>query len=190
VEQSGHPRRNADAVPQRQPADAQPAWYVASIHTGKDRFAEQNLRQQGFVTFVLRQFKTVRHAGSTVMHHVPYFHDHLFVAIDLKAQRWQSVNSTPGIHSLVMRGERPAPVPPGFVERFLEASDTSFSPVASGPNPTTMGSGQLVNLVGLFDRLTARDRTKLLMTVMDGQFRLALHQNESCSIGCQYAGNP
>jgi transcriptional antiterminator RfaH len=137
---------------------------------GKDRFAEQNLRQQGFVTFVPRQFKTARHAGRTVTHQTPYFHDHLFVAIDLKAQRWQSVNSTPGIRSLVMRGERPAPVPPGFVEQFLEASDTSLSPVARAPNPITMGSGQLVNLVGHFDGLTARDRTKLLMAVMDGQF--------------------
>lgn len=172
ADQSSHPRRNGDAVPKRQPIDVQPVWYVASVHRGKDRFAEQNLGQQGFVTFVPRQLKIVRHAGSTVTHHVPYFHDHLFVAIDLKTQRWQSVNSTPGIRSLVTRGERPAPVPPGFVERFLDAPDTSFviNPRVSGLDPATMEPGQFVNVVSHFDRLTARDRTKLLMAVMDGLF--------------------
>ncbi len=80
-------------------------WYAANVFSGKEGFVERYLHRQGFVSFVPRSEKTVRHARRFNTRMAPYFPGYIFVAMDVALQRWRSVNGTFGVRSLVMQGD-------------------------------------------------------------------------------------
>ncbi len=99
--------------------------------TGREVFAAEQLQRQGFVTFLPKQLKTVRHARKVRVALGAYFPGYLFVEIDLAKDRWRSVNGTLGVSRLIGAEERPTPVPRGVVEALIEAADARG--VLTGP---------------------------------------------------------
>jgi transcriptional antiterminator RfaH len=98
-------------------------WYAVQTQPAKERYAEENLRRQGFDSYLPQVRRSVRHARrqSDVLR--PLFPRYLFVALDVEIAGWRSVQGTFGVRSLVMEGDRPLPVPRGLVERMIAASD-------------------------------------------------------------------
>jgi transcriptional antiterminator RfaH len=50
----------------------------------------------------------------------PIFRNYLFVCLDISFDRWRCINSTRGVVSLIMQGDRPKPVPRGVIEAILQ----------------------------------------------------------------------
>jgi len=85
-------------------------WYVAATRPRKECIAEINLSQQSFRTFnpfILRSRKIGRRVEQV---RAPAFPGYIFVAIDLKRDRWRSINGTLGVRHLLL-GDRQLPVP-------------------------------------------------------------------------------
>src|SRR5271154_7081548 len=91
-------------------------WYAVHTRPLSELRAQGHLENQSFRTFLPMRRKTVRHARKMSTIEAPFFPRYLFVALDLTHQRWHSVNGTFGVSRLVMRGDRPQPVPRGVVE--------------------------------------------------------------------------
>ena len=91
-------------------------WYVAYTQPTAELRAAGHLKRQGFDAYLPLRRQIRRHARreETVLR--PLFPRYVFVALDLEADRWRSINGTIGVSNLVCHGERPAALPEGVVE--------------------------------------------------------------------------
>jgi transcriptional antiterminator RfaH len=154
------------------PADGGVRWYLVRALTGREAFAVEQLERQGFVTFLPKQPKTIRHARRLSVRLAAYFPGYLFVQLDLTRQRWRSINGTLGVSHLVGAGERPAPVPKGVVEALAAAADARG--VLEGP-PLQAGqqvriiAGAFADKLAVIERLDEAGRVRVLLDIVSGQ---------------------
>src|SRR5687767_7204804 len=85
-------------------------WYVAQTHAHAEKKAAVHLQRQGFEIYLPRYRKRRRHARRVETVTAPLFPRYLFVAVDIGAQRWRSIQSTFGVLRLVCNGDEPAAV--------------------------------------------------------------------------------
>src|ERR1700761_380861 len=90
----------------RRDRDEGARWRLVRALTGREVFASEHLERQGFVTFLPKQLKTVRHARKVRVALGAYFPGYLFVELDLARHRWRSVNGTLGVSHLVGSEDR------------------------------------------------------------------------------------
>ena len=88
---------------------------MVQTHRHKEDIAVRNLEQQGFVSFLPRFRRRVRHARKTREVLAPLFPGYLFVRLDLTKDRWRSVNSTLGVRSLVSSSDTSPSLMPDVV---------------------------------------------------------------------------
>jgi transcriptional antiterminator RfaH len=161
-----------DAGPPPAPPRDGPRWYLVRALTGREAFAVEQLERQGFVVFLPKQPKTIRHARRISVRLAAYFPGYLFVRLDLAAQRWRSINGTLGVAHLVGTGERPAPVPAGVVEALVEAADARG--VIEGP-PLQAGqrvriiAGAFADNLAIIERLDDAGRVRVLLDIVSGR---------------------
>ena len=99
-------------------------WFAVHSLPLRETYAEGNLKNQGFRTFMPKRHKTVRHARRLTTVEAPFFPRYLFVVLDLDRDQWRKVNGTFGVARLIMGGEQPRPVPYGVVEALTASADT------------------------------------------------------------------
>jgi len=161
-------------------------WYAASVFPGKEDVVERHLYRQGFVSFLPRSEKTVRHARRFETRMWPYFPGYIFVALDIALQRWRSVNGTFGVRSLVMQGDRPLPIPPGLVEQFIaltgEDGQLDFSGRLGTGTSVRILSGPFAEMIGRLDRLDSTGRARVLVAIMNGEIPVDLESRELVAI--------
>jgi transcription antitermination factor NusG len=161
-------------------------WYAAGVFAGKETIAEQQLHKQGFLSFVPRSEKTVRHARRLLTRAVAYFPGYMFVALDVSQQRWRSVNGTFGIRSLIMQGDRPLPAPAGLVERFIaltgEDGLLDFRGGLTTGTSVRILSGPFADMVGRLDRLDPAGRARVLVAIMNGEIPVDLESRDLVAI--------
>jgi len=147
-------------------------WYVVHTHQGSERLAEGHLKRQGFETYLPLYRKITRHARRVAEITAPLFPRYMFVAIDMAAQRWHSINGTFGVNHLVAMGDRPLALPEGIVDeiRAREAGEGLVKleqepPFKKGETVHITG-GALADQVGLFQRLNEKDRVSVLLDML------------------------
>ncbi len=163
------------------PCAALPAqrWYLVKAIPGRELIAEQQLRNQGFVGFLPKQMKTVRHARRVRVSLSAYFPGYLFVRLDLDRDRWRSVNGTLGVSYLVGRGERPAPVPRGVVETLIEAADgreVIHAPSLTAGQTVRIGAGVFAEQLAVIERLDEAGRVRVLLEIVGGRVPVELRR--------------
>ena len=170
-------------MPPESPHTAQgragPRWYLVRALTGRETFAVEHLERQGFVAFLPKHPKTVRHARRLSVRLAAYFPGYLFVQLDLARQRWRSINGTLGVAYLVGPGERPAPVPKGVVEALIEAADASG--ILQGP-PLQAGqtvriiAGAFADKLAIIERLDDAGRVRVLLDIVSGRVPVTIER--------------
>ncbi|OWK21513.1 hypothetical protein AJ88_19875 [Mesorhizobium amorphae CCBAU 01583] len=154
---------------------------MAGVFPGKEAIAEQHLFRQGFVSFVPRAQRTVRHARQLSTRAAAYFPGYMFVALDVTQHRWRSVNGTIGVRSLIMQGDRPSPVPLGLVERFIALTGKDglldFSGGLKPGSSVRILSGPFAELIGRLDRLDSTGRARVLVAIMNGEIPIDLESS-------------
>lgn len=147
-------------------------WYAVQTHPGRESLAEQQLRNQNFTVFFPLQMSGLRRARRLEQRAVSYFPGYIFVRLNLQSDRWRSINGTFGVRSLVMFGDRPAPLPDGFVEFLRSMTDDNglFAPttIFNEGDRVRILSGPFADLVGTIDRLESGARARILMGLIGG----------------------
>ena len=150
-------------------------WFVAATRALEEDRAFVHLTNQGFVPFLPKIRKTVRHARRTTVKSLPLFPGYLFID-GSRAERWRSVNGTQGVRHLITHDERPAVVEAGFVEALLAMSAPDGvvdlrSRINVG-DTVEFASGPLARRIGLLVELDGRGRASVLMELLSGQVRV------------------
>ncbi|HEY3797729.1 MAG TPA: transcriptional activator RfaH [Caulobacteraceae bacterium] len=167
-------RRPAANVGPDRGAPATTRWYLVHAQTGRERVAEENLRRQGYRTFLPTAARTVRHARKLTTKESAYFPGYLFVSLDPAAQAWRPINGTLGVVRLYATDSGgPAPVPRGVVEALLALADkTGRLPLAQNltvGDSVTLVAGPFTDARGTVRDLIGPDRIRVLLAIMDGE---------------------
>lgn len=148
-------------------------WYCAQTLPRREEGAAAQLAAQGFRVFLPRLLRTVRHARKMRTVRAPAFPCYLFVALDLRRDRWRAVNGTRGVARLVMADERPAPAPQGVVETLLDLVDAAglarFDAGLAEGQAVRVLNGPLAEAVGRLLRAESGDRVRVLLEIMGGE---------------------
>ena len=151
-------------------------WYAVQCIARRENVAALNLERQDFDIFCPRRRVTRRHARKLETVLAPYFPGYLFIRLDLKAERWRSVNGTIGVVRIVAFGSEPCPVPRGVVEALRERCNVRG--VMKGNEPIRVGrqvrlvSGPFTEFFAKVDAMDDRDRVRVLIGIMGGEIPL------------------
>jgi transcriptional antiterminator RfaH len=157
-------------------------WYVVVTQPNREARAEENLLRQGFSVYLPRYLRTRRHARKTEVVARPLFPRYMFVCLDLARDRWRSVQSTFGVQSLVLNGDRPSEIAGPVVEaiREREGNDGYVRLMPAGFDKGAVVrvlDGIFEDSVGIFERVADRRRVAVLLQLL-GREVMALLPNE------------
>lgn len=155
-------------------------WYVVQTQPNAEAKAALNLRRQGFEVYWPRYLKQRRHARKVDVAAKPLFPRYMFVAIDIAAQRWRSVQSTFGVARLVCNGDEPARVPDGVVDVIRAREDGNgfvtldIKPAFAPGDKVRVVAGAFAESRGLFANLADHDRVSILLEMLGRKVRVLI----------------
>ncbi|MDA9430529.1 transcription termination/antitermination protein NusG [Bradyrhizobium sp. CCBAU 51627] len=154
------------------------SWYVAQTHVNSEAKAAANLERQGFSIYLPRYLKRRSHARKIETVARPLFPRYVFVAIDLAAQRWRSIQSTLGVSHLVCVGDRPAQVADGVVSALrAREDDAGFIKLAARPafsagDKVRIVDGAFVDSLALVEDVSDHHRVAVLLNLLGRKVRV------------------
>jgi transcriptional antiterminator RfaH len=155
-------------------------WYVVQSQPHAERKAAAHLDRQGFQSYLPQFLKSRRHARRIETVTSPLFPSYLFVLVDTTAQRWRSIQSTVGVARLVCNGNMPAPVPEGVVSALKQREDErgffrlEQRPLFKPGETVSVLHGAFASYLGLFERMTDRERVAILLDLLGRKVRVVL----------------
>jgi transcriptional antiterminator RfaH len=161
------------------PAPSQ-RWFVAHTHPHAEVKACLHLERQGFEFYLPRYLKRRRHARKVDTVAAPLFPRYLFIAVDMTAQRWRSINSTIGIARFVCNGDEPVAVPEGVIDglKFREDADGFIKldrrPKLGVGDKVRVLDGAFADCLGLFEGFSDRERVTILLDLLGRKVRVVL----------------
>ncbi len=152
-------------------------WYAAHTQPQAELKALDNLRRQGYATYLPRYRRWVRHARQRTLVLRPLFPRYIFVGLDGLTTRWRPILSTIGIAGLVCSGDRPVPVADEIVETLRErerqgAFDESVPIRRLQPGDAVRITEQpFQELVGRFVEMADDERVYILLDLLGRSVR-------------------
>lgn len=97
------------------------AWHAAVTQPFSEMVAEENLKRQGFQPFNPKCYSERITRGRRVLTERCYIPGYIFVRFDSVNDRWEAINSTRGIKSLMYAAsEKPAPIREAVMQVLLD----------------------------------------------------------------------
>lgn len=155
-------------------------WFVVQTQTHAETKASQHLVRQGFDTYLPRYLKRRRHARKVDTVATPLFPRYLFVAVDMRSQRWRSIQSTVGVSRLVTNGGEPLAMVEGVIDALRRREDASgfiqfdLAPSFSAGDRIRVTAGAFADAFGLFEGCGDRARVAILLDLLGQKVRVML----------------
>ncbi len=155
-------------------------WYVVHTRPNDETRASDNLRRQGFETFLPRHKRRRAHARKVEIVERPLFPRYMFVALDMMTAPWRSILGTFGVTDLLRNGDSPTPMPEGIVEALqnetaahLHDESDPLTGLRAGDAVRVL-AGPFADLVGKFQALGEADRVVVLLDLLGREVRAQL----------------
>jgi transcriptional antiterminator RfaH len=154
-------------------------WYVVQTHPHAESRAMEQLRQQGFVTYLPKLLKQRRHARKVETVIRPLFPRYLFVLVDITTQRWRAIHSTIGVTALLGGADGPVALQDGTIERLREQEgvDGFFHcktvPFVRGAAIRVV-DGLFASCSGWFEAMSDNQRVAILLDLLGKPVRVVL----------------
>lgn len=162
--------------------DRSASWFLAQLKPNCANIADQNLKRQGFGTFLPVEEVTKRTKSKFVTAKRLMFPGYIFVSFDAAKGGWGAINSTNGITRLVSFGKDPAPVPRDVIFGLMRRCDTQGKLISQKPlNPgdqVAITHGPFANFVAEIDRIAPDRRVWVLLDIMGGTTHVAVDADQ------------
>lgn len=155
-------------------------WFVVQTQARSEVTASRHLERQGFETYLPRYLKRRRHARRIDTIAMPLFPRYLFVSVDMRSQRWRSVQSTVGVSRLITNGGEPLAMVESVIDALRRREDASgfiqFNPAPSFSvgDRIRVTSGAFADTLGLFEGCDDRARVAVLLNLLGRKVRVML----------------
>ena len=154
-------------------------WIVVNTNPNRERLVLENLQRQAFNAYCPMLRKQWSHARRVETVLRPLFPGYLFVQVNADLERWQPLQSTHGVRTVVRTGDHPSFIADTFIAglKMREVDGAIVRP------PTPYQIGQEVRIAGgPFDGFIAtildldeKDRMLVLLDVMHRGIRIKLN---------------
>jgi transcriptional antiterminator RfaH len=150
-------------------------------HPRAEHKAAAHLNRQGFEIYLPQCLKIWRHARRVETVAAPLFPRYLFIAVDIAAQRWRSIQSTIGVVRLVCNGDAPAPVPEAVLTGIKEREDEcgfvrlERRPLFAQGDSIRVLDGVFAAHLGLFEGMSDNERVTILLELLGRKVRVVLN---------------
>ncbi len=161
-------------------------WFAVKAQPGREQLAALHLRRQSFSTYLPLIASVVRLPTRTQTVQKPFFPGYLFVKLDLRRDRWRSINGTVGVSRIVQFGDSPAPAPVGLIEEMqaLTAADGELQlddPLTPGAHVMVVG-GPFDRMAGVFLGSEPAERVRILISMLSREVLVTLPRATVMSI--------
>lgn len=161
-------------------------WFLAQLKPNCANIADQNLKRQGFKTFLPLEEETRQRNGKFVTATRPLFPGYIFVAFDVARGLWRTVNATYGVTRLVSFGKEPTAVPLDLVSQLMLRCDDKgklLPPRLLKPgDQVTLTKGPFTNFVAEVESIAPDRRVWVLMEILGSQARVAVRADQLRSL--------
>ena len=153
-------------------------WYAVYTQARMEKWARSNLWERGFEVYLPLYHKERRHARKTDWVSAPLFPRYLFVAAGPQSRQQRSINSAPGVISLVTFGERPGLISGAVIKAIQAREDADGHVQLVDQNTLVPGeqvrlqSGAMADRVGLFGCRSEGDRVVILLNLLGREVRV------------------
>ncbi len=167
--------------------DLDARWYAVQTQPNAETRAVTHLERQGYTTYLPRYLKRRRHARRVDVVAAPLFPRYLFVAINVEAQRWRSINSTLGVSRLVCNGEAPATISASVVSQLRAREDErgfitlERRPLYAPGDTVRILDGAFAASLGLYEGTADHDRVAILLDLLGRKVRVRLDVDAICA---------
>lgn len=151
-------------------------WTVVQAQPRGEEKARKHLANQGFVPYLPRYRRPVRHARQIETVLRPLFPGYLFVRLDPVKTRWRSINGTVGVCRVLTDGGVPSRVPERIVREIIAREDENgtvslLPPMFVRGEPVRIIEGPFADCGGLFQEILDDQRIVLLFTLLGREVR-------------------
>ena len=153
-------------------------WYAVYTQARMETWARSNLWERGFEVYLPQYRRERRHARKTDWISAPLFPRYLFVAAGPQSRQQRSINSAPGVISLVTFGERPGLISGAVIKAIQAREDADGHVQLVDQNTLVPGeqvrlqSGAMADRVGLFGCRSEGDRVVILLNLLGREVRV------------------
>jgi transcriptional antiterminator RfaH len=153
------------------------SWFVVRTQSRAEEKALRHLSNQGFIAYLPRYRRRVRHARRNEIVLRPLFPGYLFVRLDPDRCRWRSINGTVGVHEILTNGDIPLAVPDRIIDE-IKAREDETGAVKLVPPSFVRGQavrlleGPLADISGLFEEMRDENRVVLLVSLLGRKVRM------------------
>ena len=162
---------------------AERQWYAVYAQARMEKWARSNLWERDFEVYLPQYSRQRRHARKTDWVSAPLFPRYLFVAADPDAPGRRSINSAPGVVSVVSFGERRATISNAIIQAIQAREDAAGHVKLVEPNTLKPGdqvrlhSGAMAEHIGMFERRGDADRVVILLNLLGRSVQVKVPAN-------------
>lgn len=158
-------------------------WCVVRTHAHAENKAIENLRRQGFDTYLPQFRKTRSHARRKDIVSAPLFPRYCFVALDKALDRWHAIRSTIGVDHILGGESGPTSIRDEIVDELRRREDDNG--FIQMDKKRRFSAGEQVKLVsGLFSSCNAlvegmadKDRIVVLLDMLGRSVRMSVEES-------------
>ncbi len=154
------------------------AWYLIYAKPNQEVVAQQQLEQQGYVTYLPMIMNTKRRNGRRRYVEEPFFPRYLFIHLDQTNDNWAPIRSTIGVSSIVRFGMQPVSVSDDVIEFIKQRENPEGlhevqDELSQGDNVRVL-DGPMMGLEGVFIAKAGEQRVMLLLELMGKTTRVQI----------------
>ncbi len=154
------------------------AWYLIYAKPNQEVTAQQQLEQQGYVTYLPMIMNAKRRNGRRRYVEEPFFPRYLFIHLDQTNDNWSPIRSTVGVSTIVRFGMKPVSVSDEVIEFIKQRENPEGlhevqDELTQGDNIRVL-DGPMMGLEGVFVAKTSEQRVMLLLELMGKTTRVQI----------------
>jgi len=161
-------------------------WFIAQIKPNSYNSAVQNLKRQGFETFLPKMEITKRQKNKFLVESVYVFPGYIFVFFDPHIITWTKVNSTYGVSKILAFNKRPSEISPDLIlelkNRYEINSNPSQKEKLLTGDTVKFHLGPFADLIAKVESVDENNRIWVLLEGMGGYRRLKLKSAEKLNV--------
>ena len=153
-------------------------WFIAQIKPNSYNSAVQNLKRQGFETFLPKMEITKRQKNKFLVQSVYVFPGYIFVFFDPHIITWTKVNSTYGVSKILAFNNKPSEISSDLILQLktkyeIHSNQTQNEKLQKGDS-IKFFKGPFVDLIAKVESVDENNRIWVLLEAMGGYHRLKL----------------
>ena len=157
-------------------------WYIAQIKPNSYNSAVQNLKRQGFETFLPKMEITKRQKNKFLVESVYVFPGYMFVCFDPQIINWPKINSTYGVSKVLASNKKPSEISSDLILELKNRYEINSNPTQKEKlqkgDSIKFYTGPFTDLIAKVEGTDEKNRIWILLEGIGGLHRLKLQNIE------------